>query len=254
MVTAPFSEQLDALEEFWESETARFGEIEGQGWKVWAESGKKDHEHVIQPSDSDNTVKGADPYLAWYNQETNIDAHRSLPTRSTDDDGSDPFSTILFSDIRQLLIPLQSLHAKQTFRLIWLSLQGLPVPGLANYGRDDRWALPHLAKPPILLSVIPPQAKSVMFSNTSENGTAIGLERRYNGSAFGPVKNWTLRVVEPLQPLGLEMRSLWSSDEVQIVDKILIRSLFKQMRLAAVEDVEWDELNIVFEAAINVKR
>lgn len=195
----------------------------------------------------------SDPYLKWYTEEIRIDHSRRLPSRSVDD-SSDPFSTILFSDIRQLLIPLRSPRAKHEFRLIWLDLLGLPIPGLGTQGTDDRWALAHLTRSPLLSSIFPPTEVPVNLGASSEAGALVGRERAYNGSVFGPMRNWSRQVLGPLEPVGMEGRVIWTKDEAQNVDPSFVRESFKQMRTGLEDDVEWDMFALAYEAAINVKR
>ncbi|TRM66430.1 siRNA-mediated silencing protein NRDE-2, partial [Schizophyllum amplum] len=128
----PFAQQLDELEKFWESEVLRVGEANSTGWSSWVTSGKETPQH--QPTASTSSVRPraptADPHTQWAQSEKWADTYACLPTRSFDEsDDADPYSIILFSDIRPLLAPIRSPDAIDAFRKAWLALLGLWVPG-----------------------------------------------------------------------------------------------------------------------------
>lgn len=256
----PEDKLLDALEEFWEAEAPRIGEPGAQGWAAWFSSGRPDH-NAPTPAEPVTASSGStltDPYVRWWHDETTADRLMQLPTRSTDDD-SDPYATILFSDNRPLLVHLRSAHAKNAFRLVWLSLLGLHVPGLSSLlsvepkeNWDDRWSLTHLTSPACLTSIFPTGSQT-HISTDSQAGVIIGREKEYS-SGFGPVKNWSLGILGPLEnSTGRDKYGLWTKEEVQGVDEAFVKRVFEQLRLGP-DDVEWNCYSLAFEAALSIKR
>jgi hypothetical protein len=255
----PSNTLLDALEEFWESEVPRVGEPGAKGWASWVSSGCPDYISSSSPKTEVASQNIADPYSKWCYEEAHADQTLRLPTRSTDNDvDADPYATILFSDNRPLLLPLRSMRAKNALRLIWLSLLGLQIPGLsaslsayAYDNWDDRWAFTHLTST-AHFSAIFPNGVQTHITSDSQAGVLVGREKEYS-SGFGPVKHWSLGILEPLESIGKEMCGLWTRDEVMGVDEALVRRVFEQLRWGP-EDYEWDCYALAFEAALSVKR
>ncbi|RDB29182.1 Protein NRDE2 [Hypsizygus marmoreus] len=260
----PHDTQLDHLEEFWESEVPRVGEEEARGWAAWVSAGRKPPSSRSIVISSTNDEVDLDPYRHWSAQERNADHTNVFPSRSSDD-SDDPYSMILFSDIRPLLLNLQSPRAKDAFRLAWLSVLGLNIPGFSaslstnELNWDDRWNQDYLTRPSYLDALFP-AADSTQNRLTTEavSGVIVGREREYV-SGFGPVRSWGYGVLGPLDGLGSEKSGkrkgrawLWGEVDVDGLDGGFVRRLFVQLRLGA-EDEEWDILSLAFEAAINVK-
>ncbi|KAF9270085.1 hypothetical protein L218DRAFT_976056 [Marasmius fiardii PR-910] len=249
----PMKNVLDALEEFWESEVPRVGEIGSRGWAYWGSHGDENQSHPSTPS---NVIDRADldPYRQWGFSESLTDQNRRHPLRSIDD-SDDPYSTILFSDLRQLLFSVQSDRAKHAFRFAWLSLLGLHVPGLAGYlatdddSLDDRWCLTHLGTPSYLDAIFPPPNRQILTTD-SVSGVIVGRQKEYANS-FGPVKNWTWGSFNPLESV-FGNHGLWDRVDVHDLDIGQIRRIFSQLRLGT-EDITWDILALTFEAATDVK-
>lgn len=179
-----------------------------------------------------------------------------IPARSTDEDPeADPYSMILFSDVRPLLLVLQSEEAKHAFRFIWLSFLGLSIPGLSK-GKDwdDRWCATHLTSPSCLSSVFPSGAQTRIIAD-SQAGVLIGREKEYTSGFGGPVKNWSFGVLGPLESFGAHTKyGLWTKEDVKDVDEGYVRRVFEQLRLGT-EDVEWDSYALACEVAYgSVKR
>ncbi|TBU34597.1 NRDE-2, necessary for RNA interference-domain-containing protein [Dichomitus squalens] len=253
----PYEEQLDAMEEYWDSEVPRLGEPEAGGWAVWD---TYRHEQLAQPPKPVEVPSGiSDPYSKWAASEALADRTRAMSLRSTDeDDTADPYAIVLFSDIRPLLLPLRTPRVKNVFRRIWLAFLGLHVPGfLASLSEDpddnadDRWAYSHLAGASYLSSVFPSETSTRRVTADAHAGVLIGREREF-GSGFGPVKNWGYGTIGPLDTLGSSKWTMWSSEDVQGADAPLIREIFRQCRLE-VDGADWDILNVAFEAAVNAK-
>ncbi|TFY82820.1 hypothetical protein EWM64_g1196 [Hericium alpestre] len=260
LLAAPFEEQLDALEEFWESELSRFGERGANGWAAWVAAGKPEENPIVPGSSSSSHPMHTDPYRKWASQEMHADQMLRPPLRSTDPAADeDPYATVLFSDIRPLLLALSSTRTKAAFRLIWLSFLGLHIPGIEAFmspataaeNTDDRWTEMHLASQPYLCSIFPSDTSPHRLTTESYAGVAIGQQEEYS-SGFGPVKNWGYRTVGPLDAFGEAKVAMWTREDVQGVNQEFVRGVFEQCKLTR-DDVEWDTLALAFEAAVNVK-
>lgn len=201
----------------------------------------------------------SDPYSKWAASEALADRIRALSLRSTDDeDSEDPYAVVLFSDIRPFLVPVRSERAKDVFRRVWLAFAGLHVPGfLASLSErltdnaDDRWAYAHLATSAYLSFIFPADTSAKRITADAQAGVLVGREREY-GSGFGPVKSWGYGTIDPLDNFGQGRWTMWTSEDVQGVDASLVREIFKQCRITR-DAVEWDILNLAFEAAVDTK-
>jgi hypothetical protein len=251
----PVDTQLDSLEEFWESEVPRVGEPSAKGWSAWVSGGKPKATLPSPPTSMDVDSTSADPFIRWYTEETRADVVSRIPTRY-ESGVSDPYATVLLSDIKALLLPLTTQTAKDAFRLIWLSIMGLHIPGfantLANGAWDDRWSYTHLATVSRLSSVFPQAGRTRQLLADSHAGALIGREREY-GPAFGPVKDWSLEVFGPLDWVGKDCWRMWTVKDIQGVQEEFVRAIFGQLRCGA-EDYQWDVYALAFEASVNVKR
>lgn len=253
------------MEDFWESDVPRVGESGAKGWAAWASSGQPEHVPVL--SSSSNVMKDqeiSDPYRQWAVQELYADRTSFLPIHSTDESDPDPYGTVLFSDIRPLLLAIQSPRAKNALRLAWLSLLGLHIPGfsaslssgsqqnLKQINWDDRWNCAHLTRPGYLAAIFPADGAPKRMVAEAVAGALVGREKQY-ASGFGPVRCWGYEV---LGPLDVEMGSqgMWGKEDVEGLDVGFIRRVFGQLRLGVEDDSEWDVLALAFEAALGVKR
>ncbi|ESK97958.1 hypothetical protein Moror_896 [Moniliophthora roreri MCA 2997] len=249
----PFGDILDAFEKFWDSEVPRVGETESKGWAVWH---SRRYENLAAGSAPSGVIDqpDLDPYRQWGISETLTDRARRWPLRTTDE-SDDPYATVLFSDIRPILVSLENQRAKDAFRVTWLSVAGLHVPGLSEFlasgeeSWDDRWCM-NCVTLPNYLNVIFPAGKHQRLTTESHSGVIIGREKVY-ASSFGPVRNWTWGSLGPMAPIHGQ-HGMWDQVDVAGIDIEYIRRIFSQLRLGS-EDVEWDTLALVFEAAINVK-
>ncbi|KAK0506299.1 NRDE-2, necessary for RNA interference-domain-containing protein [Armillaria luteobubalina] len=247
----PLSSILDALEEFWESEVARFGEPSAKGWAHWISSGKKGEIPALasSPPSSDDS----DPYCRWARNELNTDTASYIPSRATEEDDWDPYSTIMFSDTRPLLMKLQTAHGKNVFRLAWLSFLGLHVPGFSVLPReanwDDRWNCMHLTNPGYLNTIFPDKTRNAI-STDSFSGILVGREIQYTHGPI-PIKYWGYGVLSPLDD-PLRDDGFYSKIDLDGLDQDFTRRVLRQLRLGA-EDYEWDLITLAFEAASSVK-
>ncbi|KAF8575509.1 hypothetical protein K439DRAFT_1398173 [Ramaria rubella] len=260
LMSEPLNRRLDALEEFWEAEIPRMGESGARGWDVWIREGKPQAESLpspTQPSIMDVDVV-IDPYTQWATDEARLDASCSMP-KHADDAGEDPYATILFSDIRPLLIDITTFEAKHALRVAWLGFLGLHIPGFAAslsgdvMRRDDIWSYAHLTRPSYLGRLFPQQGKGKERMWDSYAGTIIAREKSY-GPIFGCVKEWGLGVFAPLEGLRMGEGRLWEDVDVSDIDGDLVRRVFEQLReKIPSQDNSWDIMAVAFAAAFNIK-
>lgn len=183
----PLESQLESLEDFWESEVPRAGEPGAKGWGDWISCNRLNNSgsplKVVPQMDVDSQSK--DSYVKWHHDESRADR-----------------TSLLLSDIKALLLPLRTEGAKNAFRLIWLSVLGLHVPGLAETlsqgSWDDRWSFTYLCSFSRLDSIFPATAGQRQLIADSHAGTLIGRERDFS-SAFGPIKEWSRDALGPLE-------------------------------------------------------
>ncbi|KAH7885897.1 NRDE-2, necessary for RNA interference-domain-containing protein [Phlebopus sp. FC_14] len=251
----PVETQLESLEEFWDSEVPRVGESNAKGWSAWVSSGRPEASLCGGETPMDVASASTDPFIRWHEDETLADQTPCIPARSTDKSSvSDPYATVLFADIKDLLLPLTTQRAKNVFRLIWLSVLGLHIPGfvesLTNSFWDDRWSYTHLVTPSRLSSLFPNKGETRSLLPDSYAGALIGRQKEYS-SAFGPVKDWRWDVFGPMEWIGKEQWRMWTANDVQGVGEDFIRAVFNQLRCGT-DDHEWDTYAVAFEAAINV--
>lgn len=247
---------LDSLEEFWESENPRFGEFEAKGWGNWVASGSPEYLSTPLPSSSlAPSLSLSNPFQSWASEESDSDQRLTMPTRSTDET-DDPYSTVLFSDIRRLLVPLKTVQAKRVFRLIWLSFLGLHIPGfskalsdLIGENWDDRWCHTFLTRPAYLRTLFPKDVMTKRLLSDAQSGAIVGSERMFSKS-FVPIKNWGYGIIDVHEGL---LEAGWTERDVQHVDKGFVRRVFQQCRVGG-DDLEWDSFAIAFENALSDKR
>ncbi|KAJ7487463.1 NRDE-2, necessary for RNA interference-domain-containing protein [Mycena galericulata] len=258
----PLSRRLDSLEEFWESECPRIGEAGAKGWDTWFSSGRPSVPPPPTPP-KPSPVEDLDPYRKFGFTESLADCTLFLPRRSTDSEAdSDPYATILFSDIRDVLLNLDSAGAKDVFRYAWLSVLGLNLPGFKAQlddrdpciDLDDRWCHTYLVRPAFLDAVFPHKGATSRIVNDAVAGVMIGREREYTSGLGCPISSWGWGVLRPLEVPSSDGRTkaLWNKEGLKGVDCLLVRSVFSQLRLGN-DDVAWDLFSLAFEAAISIK-
>lgn len=251
----PLKSQLDELEEFWESEVPRTGEQGAQGWARWISSGRPESSPTSSHVPLSSEPADSDPFRRWAYEEAHADRNSCFSSRSSD---SDPYATILFSDIRPLLISLSSSRAKDAFRMAWLSVLGLQVPGFSaslsasqEINWDDRWSSTHLLGKTYLQSILPEDGLQRALTTDARAGVLVGREKEYS-SSFGPVKCWRYGVMQPLEGF-FGTGSFWGDEDVKGLDQDLINRVFVQLRVG-IDDHEWDTLALAFQAATSLKR
>ncbi|KAJ3803379.1 NRDE-2, necessary for RNA interference-domain-containing protein [Lentinula aff. detonsa] len=253
-----FESRLEAFEEFWDSEVPRIGEPHSKGWSHWA-SHKHEQDTDITATSSINTKSmELDPYRQWAEYESRADRSGQLPVRTANHESdSDPYSAILFADIRPFLLDLQTQHAKNVFRLAWLSTLGLHIPGFSTSlsssgnGWDDRWSYVHLTKPAFLDAILP-SAESGHVGLTADSlaGALVGRQKVYKQS-FGPMKNWFFGSFHLFDPV-YGSTGMWSRLDITDVDTEFVSRVFSSLRLGE-DDTDWDLLSLTFETALSVK-
>jgi len=247
---------LNSLEEFWESEHPRFGESGAKGWGNWVASGNPEYASAHLPSSGQvPSLSVSDSFQRWASEESDADRRLTMPTRSADET-DDPFSTVLFSDIRRLLVPLETIQAKRVFRLIWLSFLGLHIPGfsralsdISGENWDDRWCYTFLTRPAYLRTLFPQDVMTKRQLSDAQSGAIVGGERVFS-KGFGPIKNWDYGIVDAHEGL---MEANWTKRDVEHVDQGFLRRIFQQCKVGG-DDREWDSLAITFENVLNNKR
>ena len=157
-----------------------------------------------------------------------------LPRDSDGDE--DPYSTILFSDISPLLFPCPPLSSTAletthiTLLLVFIQFLGLSVPGLSeslvsggDSSVDTTWSYTSLLRKPSLISSLyefspSRDSKPAITAPLSTEELVTGKERRM-GSGWGPIKHWSMGVLEPLVGHGLRGEGrMWEEHDLEGVD------------------------------------
>lgn len=253
----PFAQQLDDLEEFWESEEQRIGDSS------------------YSPRSSESIIAEPDPFIRWAAQEDKLDERCFNPLRTSDSDSEDPYSTILFSDIRPFLVNIRTTSGVKLFRLVWLSFTGLRIPGLlpslANTTSDSKWAEISLCGRHFLDDLFPKQTTHQMYAE-SIAGVIVGKERAYR-SSFGNIREWACGLLEPLESILLDgtvrmwerfdgdleaarcvrlpgLSALHSDEKANA--HTFHRSIFKELYLGE-GDEDWLILSLALELSVSAK-
>ncbi|KAJ4485987.1 NRDE-2, necessary for RNA interference-domain-containing protein [Lentinula aciculospora] len=256
-----FERRLEDFEEFWDSECPRIGELHSKGWSHWASH--KQEQDPVSTVTASVAPKSAelDPYRQWAEYESRADRAGQLPARTVNDNAndldSDPYSIVLFADIRPFLLDLRTQRAKSVFRLAWLSTLGLHIPGfsasLSSSGDswDDRWSYIHLTKPAFLNTILPATDNwHVNLTADALAGAIIGRQKVYKQS-FGPVKNWSFGSFPLFEPI-YGSTGMWNTLDITDVDTGFVNRVFSSLRFGP-EDLDWDILSVTFETASSVK-
>ncbi|KAJ7654952.1 NRDE-2, necessary for RNA interference-domain-containing protein [Mycena polygramma] len=257
----PLPSRLDSLEEFWESEHPRLGEVGAKGWDSWYSSGRPSAPPSPPPSQPNPApIEDFDPYRKFGFSESLADRAQILPRRSTDSEvDSDPYSSILFSDIRDLLLDLSSPNAKDIFRYAWLTVLGLHLPGFravsqlrlksapdASVYSDDRWCHTYLTRPAYLDAIFP--------KGITEQNRELTQEREYTSGLQNLISSWGWGTVNALGVPSSDgkFRTLWNKQDLDGVDGTFVKNVFDQLRLGN-DDVHWDVFSLAFAAASSIK-
>jgi hypothetical protein len=228
----PLDAKLNRLEEFWESEVPRIGEKNAAGWKIWEQSGRPeplDEQPLSSLRDLVNFSISDDPYQTWFHTETACDLIGALPTKSFNEDQQDPFTTVLFNDIRGFVSDIRSDNAKRYLRSAFLSFNGLNLPGLSvanGLGVSQKYI--ELLQDNWMLSgrggwtsrvddLFPSPEEDRLLTWESHAGVTIAAEKS-RPSSFSPVKNWAY-ARSFLEGIGKECKyRAWETDDIYNVD------------------------------------
>ncbi|KAG8888528.1 hypothetical protein FRB98_007493 [Tulasnella sp. 332] len=271
---------LDALEDFWEAEAPRIGEPNAGGWAGWEAS--KNAPSTAMPSNAEAAIvipseistKSKDPYARWAARESQRDASGDFPLRTSDED-EDPYTTILFSDIRPFLFSCSTEESGKDLQtllpLTFMHFLGLHFPGLSSLVGgiwDSSWSDARFGRNSPPSSTVPlistswsrllSQRKSLGEGRGWEvvGGTVVATEKR-SASGWGQVKEWGWNcVLSPLDGYGVRGEGrMWESEEVASLEPRaieFIRQLFQQVS-RKIQSTYFDEVWLTFEAAFSVK-
>jgi hypothetical protein len=232
------SSKLDQLEEFWEAEVPRIGEPSATGWAVWHASGQPTGEAGDGGPLAPEISNISDPYQLWYCREKALDQLGRIPTRSFDSEEGDPFSTILFSDIRSFITEIETERAKRYLKLAFLAFLGLKVPGIGMLAKsdlldgktveghiifDDGWMMSGcggwVTNPDHLF---PPIENDRLIMWESHAGTTVAAEQPRKPSS-GPVKDWVINS-SLLYGTGINCeRRIWEAADLDGSDTPYVR-------------------------------
>lgn len=131
-----------AFEEFWESEAPRIGEPDSKGWRYTS------IDDVLPPPCSITLDTSGGPVCSiddFRKGETEYTSKLRYPGRSTDDVGEeDPFHTIFFSDLRDVIANVPSVSAAVHIDAFFCFC-GLP-PLAGNHAKGPWWDDPYTCK------------------------------------------------------------------------------------------------------------
>ncbi|PVG04525.1 DUF1740-domain-containing protein [Serendipita vermifera] len=265
LASLPLNARIDRLEEFWESEMPRIGEKNAAGWAMWEKRGRPEPEEDFLDSLRDlvGFSISDDPYQLWFRRESACDLIGAISTRSFNEDQQDPFTTILFNDIREFLSDIRSDNARSFLRLAFLCFNGLNIPGLnrAN-GWDASPQYMQLLQDSWMLSgrggwmsrvedLFPPVEKDRLLTWESHAGVTIAAEKP-RPSSFSPVKDWSY--TRPfLEGIGKECKyRAWETDDVYNIDLSRIQLILQQLQVLG-EAVKWEEMSVALSASSDMK-
>lgn len=142
------STAMESLQDFWESEVPRIGEVDAQGWRHFVESGGTDEppeplKATPPPTTPKRTCK------SWAGNESSEAKKSCLPSRTMDEgNDDDPYRVVMFSDIEPLLflLPNHAITGVHQFLLdAFLIFCGLPPSDRSNDWTDAAWKDPFLS-------------------------------------------------------------------------------------------------------------
>ncbi|KAI1494750.1 NRDE-2, necessary for RNA interference-domain-containing protein [Biscogniauxia mediterranea] len=110
------AEALPSFQEFWESEVARMGEEQAQGWSAFEKNGGAQEPPDPKASSTTTLPTTRDGYKAWSVVEQCKARNATIPARTMDEgDEDDPFRVIMFADIQDivLFLPTDIIRAVQ---------------------------------------------------------------------------------------------------------------------------------------------
>jgi hypothetical protein len=244
------------LEKFWEEELPRIGEHRAVGWKNSENHPARLDQDAPNPSgiSPSRKTQGSDPFTRWMVDERISERRRSM--RSSETGVEDVYSLVLFADIKNLLVRLEKPQSKMVLKRIWLSLLGLHIPGffhhlnpqVAHIFTSDQgfWSRTQIRRYSFLQELYIPKAVE------SESGANAALAPNFNAE-LGPVKEWGCATMDSLEGISVDGHyRMWEATDVETTDVPTVRILFEQLKDPT--DPEWEELELAFEAAVDLPR
>lgn len=130
-------EKFSSFKEFWESEVPRIGEVGACGWRHFAINTKCVDTAPVLVDNVHDSLDNKHPFESWAKAEY-LRARASLTPGRTMDEvvEDDPFRMILFSDIEELLLPINSPSKNMSVSLISAFLIFCNQPPLKNSDMD----------------------------------------------------------------------------------------------------------------------
>ncbi|KDQ12936.1 hypothetical protein BOTBODRAFT_161151 [Botryobasidium botryosum FD-172 SS1] len=283
--SVPFPKKCKALEEFWDSESPRIGDVGAEGWAQWvakskegsnapatavaASSGEASTDIPMRESSTET-----DPYIRWAADERSKEASGRAPVRGEATDDQDPYSAVLFADIQPLLFsPPAQFQARELLLYAFLQFLGLHVPGLTSFlqnsssgsgtvsSDDSCWAHSRFSSICIPSAYITSNFFDPSISQSAEEagpsweavfGTVVGKERKM-AAGWGVLKEWGFGVRSALEGYGVRGEGrMWEGDALEGIDGDFVRRLFEQTGSIASSE-NWDQHWLAFEAASSVK-
>lgn len=247
--SSSLSEILDSLEAFWDSEMPRIGEIGARGWSSSASQPLDviPTESDFVPASSSTYLqygRDADGYQRWAAAEDRIDASEWLPQRDRPDD---PYSAVLFSDIRPFLFSPVPGSSGLAVLLMFLHILGLPIPGFSesltddgNREDDSTWSyVPFMTKPNLLGSLFAIDSSRTELASPirDQKSDSVGLvneliagKERRMGRGWGSVKSWALGTRPLLEGYGPHGEGrMWEQADLECVDVEFIRCVHQTL-------------------------
>ncbi|KAL9010726.1 MAG: hypothetical protein Q9173_004368 [Seirophora scorigena] len=126
---------LVAFEQFWNSEVPRIGELNARGWLNFDE---RTQEEPSPPAVAP-LQKGGVAMKWWADAERKAGSCFDTPSRSIDGSDDDPYSVVLFSDIKPALIDTSSFPDHHTLLAAFLSFCHLPPHKNDPTNLTDPW-------------------------------------------------------------------------------------------------------------------
>lgn len=203
----PIDAALDDLEQFWDSEAARVGETGSLGWSHTSDDSLPPEvpaDSVIKPEVTGNGHQDTDPFETWARSERTASRARGRPTRTSDtlvgdDEEDDPYSVILFSDIRSLLFVVSSPDARSQLLYSFLFYLGLPLTPPDTSSRS-RLASDTFLHADDFSPSFAPHKRAAFWPTQGTDDFLRGLIPfdTIGGQAMGPVR--TSAISDPFQP------------------------------------------------------
>jgi hypothetical protein len=124
LVQARSEDRIAAIEDFWESEVPRIGELGATGW---CNQGEHVERQNIPDSKSAPVVHKIQSCVTAAKSDLWRRSHQCLPASADEEDTNDPFRFIMFSDLREILELLTNDLSKHELFNACMSFFGLPV-------------------------------------------------------------------------------------------------------------------------------